>query len=177
MQIPLWTRPPCQKSFKVTNRQHIICCNSGSILHLPLLRIHYDASFCFLKVWASSFAGRLSVTTSRIEWTSFSHSVLPTPPHDVAVTVSYRAESVFPQGGFRPFSITHFQTHLRRFLPRSRSRTSVVGIERGIGTSVTLPARSGWVILADGVCVIPQAYRGIYRRVCKRESSMIVFVV
>jgi len=37
--------------------------------------------------------------------------LLPTTPHDVAVTVGYRAESVFPGGDLHPSGIAHSQAH------------------------------------------------------------------
>ena len=42
---------------------------------------------------------------------AFHLPLLPTTPHGVAVTVDYRAESVFPEGDFHPSGIAHFQAH------------------------------------------------------------------
>jgi len=42
---------------------------------------------------------------------AFHLPLLLTPSHDDAVTVGYRAESVFPEGDFRPSDIAHSQAH------------------------------------------------------------------
>ncbi|KXK31748.1 MAG: hypothetical protein UZ01_00817 [Candidatus Brocadia sinica] len=44
---------------------------------------------------------------------AFHLPLLPTTPHGVAVTVGYRAESVFPERDFHPSGIVHFQAHQR----------------------------------------------------------------
>ena len=42
---------------------------------------------------------------------AFHLPLLSTSSHDDAVTVGYRAESVFPEGDFHPSGIAHFQAH------------------------------------------------------------------
>ena len=73
------------------------------------------------RVWASPFHRRLASRHGRIEFVSYGLPVrlplLPTPPRDDAVTVSYRTETGIPEGDFHLSDVSRLWTHDGRVKP------------------------------------------------------------